>query len=84
MTESVTESVCVCVCETCVVVTCVIVCACVHAQASVTENIHGILCLCVSMMYAVFCVFDSVFVSQEKKRKKNERWVKRVMWRRKF
>ena len=32
-------------------------------------------------MYAVFVYFDSVFVSQEKKRKKNERWVKRVMWR---
>ena len=28
-------------------------------------------------MYAVFCVFDSVFVSQGKK---NERWVKKVMW----
>ena len=42
-------------------------------------------CLCVSMMYAVFVYFDfdSVFVSQEKKRKKNERWVRRVMWRRK-
>ena len=81
---------------TCVIV-CVCVCVCVCMCVCVRKHLLPKIYMCLIHVCVFVCVyeydvcnfcvyFDSVFVSQEKKRKKNERWVKRVfflLWRRK-